>query len=378
MNNNIVMRRYCMKLFLRILSIGVYLMIFILLAAAVGSAITKQPMLMSAVRSNSMYPLLERGDAVFIKKLAPKDVIKNGDIVVFKTENGSYASQGWIMHRIIEGDIDKGYITKGDANKYIDQELGGTGPIIREWISSRAVTIGGFPIKFPLIGYIPLYMEKFQENPYTLPVIAIILAIIVGISEITGNKKNKRKKHNLELTMIYFFSGFTIAIVVGATMLATSQHIIVPYEISEKNKGALMGSSIGILEVGEEVERPLADLSNKGFFPIVATTVSKDKQISFSHDKVVIKPREQHNITMKVRAEKPGKYITSIWVGMFLPFLPANVIYMLASINYWLALFIVSLIPSVPVMLYPLADFRMRRKTIKQIRRNLGQIKRVF
>ena len=68
---------------------------------------------------------------------------------------------------------DKGFITKGDANKHTDQQSAGTGPIKREWIAGRALTIGETPIVIPKIGYLSLWMEKYQSNPYLLPVIRI-------------------------------------------------------------------------------------------------------------------------------------------------------------------------------------------------------------
>lgn len=359
-----------MKLLSRILVACLYTVTVIVLIASVGSAITQKPLLMTAIRSNSMYPLLERGDMVYIKNLSPDSPLKNGDIIAFTTQNGSLASQGLIMHRIVGGNEIDGYITKGDANDYTDQESGGTGPIKREWITSKVPTIGKYPLKIPLLGYLPLWMENFKTNSYTLPGIALFLAIIIGISELVeGRKKRKKKKSKLELQLIYFFSGLTITIMLSASMLAASQHLSLSYEVSETSQGVIMGSNVGILKVGEEVQRPLSDLSNKGFFPITATITSKDKQLSFSHESLSLSPGEEIKVTMDVKATTPGKYNSTIWVGMFFPFLPKSLIYWLSQQSFWLALFVVSLIPGLPVMLYPLIDSHLRRKTLKELRR---------
>lgn len=77
-----------MKTFFRVVNITFYSIIILILTAALGSAITKKPILMTAVRSNSMYPLFERGDAVFVKPLSPDAPVNIGDIVVFKTDKG--------------------------------------------------------------------------------------------------------------------------------------------------------------------------------------------------------------------------------------------------------------------------------------------------
>ncbi len=359
----------------KIIDIILYFIVAVVLFAAVTSAIWKKPMLFSSVRSNSMYPLFQRSDMILIKSLSSNDAVSIGDIVVFKTEEGSLSNKGWIVHRIVDGNEETGYITKGDANDYIDQASGGTPPIKREWIVSKVLTFGDAPIKIPLIGYLPLWMEKFQANPYAMPIIAVVLAAIVGVSEFVNNKKKKnKKKGNLDLQLIYFFGGLTIAVIMGATMLATSQRIIIPYEVTESSQGIIMGSSIGIIKIGDEIEKPLSELSNKGFFPIIATITTKDEQIKIDHPLYTLEPGSEIEVEMKLKATKVGKYDTLINIGMFYPFLPSKLIYMLSVKSYWLALIIVSLIPGLPLMLYPIIDGSMRRKTIKEIRRFIRRI----
>ena len=61
-----------MKLFSRILNTLLAIAILCTLIAAVGSAITKKPVLLTVIRSNSMYPVWERGDMVIIENLKKK------------------------------------------------------------------------------------------------------------------------------------------------------------------------------------------------------------------------------------------------------------------------------------------------------------------
>jgi signal peptidase len=363
-------------LFMRKLSkfidIILYIIVSIVLTAAVTSAIWDKPMLLSSVRSNSMYPLFQRSDMLIIKHLPDKTRVNIGDIVVFKVKEGALSTKGWIVHRIIGGDEKNGYITQGDANEYTDQASGDTGPIQRDWIVSKVITIHNKPMKIPLIGYIPLWMEQFQSNPYTMPLIAILLATIIGVSEIMHSKKKKKKKkkkkNGLEIQLVYFFGGLTLSIIMGATMLTTYQRINLPYEISNEGNGVIMGSSVGIIKLGEERTKQLTMLSNKGIFPIVATITSNDDQISFNKSLTTLKQGNILEVEMQLKASAIGKYNTIINVGMFYPFLPSKLIYYLALKSYWLALVIVSIIPGLPLMLYPLIDGSMRRKTIKAIR----------
>lgn len=364
-----------MKKLSKFIDISLYIIVAITLIAAISSAIWNRPFILTSVRSNSMYPLFERSDMLLIKPIAKNDSIKTGDIIVFKVAEGNLSSKGWIVHRIISGDEKDGFITKGDANDYTDQESGGTGPIQKEWIASKVLTIGSKPLKIPLIGYLPLWMEKFQKNSYTMPVIAVILAAIIGISEITSDKKKRRKKKNgLELQLIYVFGGLTISVIMGATMLATSQRITVPYEVSKDTQGILMGSDLGIIVQGETINKSVSELNNKGIFPIISTITTKDEQITFSHPLTILKTGDKIDAEMTLTATNVGKYNSTIYVSMFYPFLPGKIIYYLASQSYWLALIMISLIPGLPLMLFPMIEGGMRRKTIKEIRRRFRRI----
>ena len=108
-------------------------------------------------------------------------------------------------------------------------------------------------------------------------------------------------------------------------------------------QGVLMGSDVGILQVGDEVSQPLSELSNGGFFPLIGAITTNDEQITTSHKNVSLSKGQQIETTYTVNAENPGKYESSIKVGLFYPFLPSSFIYFLAEKSYWLALAVVSI-----------------------------------
>jgi signal peptidase len=366
-----------MKLFSRIVDIILYCIVGILFIAALFSGLWDKPVLLTSVRSNSMYPLFQRGNMLAINSLNTGEEIVPGDIVVFKAMEGELSSKGWIVHRVIGGDKISGYITKGDANAYTDQSSSGGVPIQREWITGKVVMIGEQPLKIPFAGYLPLWMEKFQSTPYAMPLIVFFLAAIVGFSEIASNKKGKRRKRKgMELQLVYFLGGLTVSIIVAGTMLNVSQRIIVPYQISESGSGVLMGSSVGVLEVGDEITRTISELENKGFFPFTATVTTTDHQMSFQQQLIQLKPGDHYEIEMKLTATEVGGYQPTIYIGLYYPFLPRGIIYRLATHSYFLALVVVSLIPGLPLMLYPVFDQKLRRKTQKEIRRFTRRIRR--
>lgn len=353
------------KIITRVINGLLLIVVAITLISAIGSAITKEPILLSVIRSNSMYPVWERGDMVLIQNFSEDDEVEMGDIIFYKAEKGNLSKQGWIAHRVIEGNNEVGFIAKGDANEDPDET-----PVQRGWISGRAVTIEETPIVIPKLGFLSLWMEQFQSNPYILPIFAVILAIIVGISELTSNKKarKKKKENGIELQLIYISAGMTIAVILAATMLMSSQKLNIVYEVSEEQKGVLMGSAVGILKPGDEVTKPLSTLNNGGKFNLIGTITTNDEQIQTSKSKLVLKPGDNKEISFTVTAVNPGKYESSIQVGLFYPFLPSSLIYALANTSFWLALVVLALIPGLPFMMYPFLDGKMRRGIFKYVR----------
>lgn len=358
-----------MKILSNLINIAIGIGVLFTLIASVGSAITKEPVLLSVIRSNSMVPVWERGDMVVIKNLSETEPVKNGDIIFFKAEEGNLASKGWIAHRVIEGNEKEGFITKGDANEDPDQPA-----IQRDWIAGRAFTIGEHPIVIPKLGYLSLWLEKYQSNPYILPAVAVILAVIVGISELTSGQKRHKKKSGVELQLIYIFAGLTVAVMLAATMISSSQRFNVPYQVTEDSQGIIMGSAIGVLKVGDEVTKPLTQLSNGGVFNLIATVTTNDEQIQFSDAKVTLRPSEKIDAEFTVMAKKTGKYESFMQVGLFYPFLPSSFIYFLASKSYWLALVVVSLLPALPFMMYPFLDGKMRRGILAFMRKRKNKL----
>lgn len=105
------------------------------------------------VVSGSMEPNISVGDLVIINT---KDKnIKNNDVVTYASSNGSF-----ITHRV-NNTLENGFVTKGDANNSIDEE-----------IVEEANIVGKYVFKIPHFGV----MIHSLQNPFTL-----ILILIIGI-----------------------------------------------------------------------------------------------------------------------------------------------------------------------------------------------------
>jgi len=108
---------------------------------------TDEPMM--TVTSDSMWPVLTRGDLIFIKNVEPEDIAV-GSVIVF------HHGEGMAVHRVIR--IKGDYITtKGDANNKEDR------PITYNDVVGRVLTMGEWLVKIPFVGTIALVMNPQTE-----------------------------------------------------------------------------------------------------------------------------------------------------------------------------------------------------------------------
>ena len=87
------------------------LIILFLLVFGIG------PYKIVGIKTDSMTPNINKGDAVFIEKNVSKEDLKEKDIIMYESETGEL-----IIHRIIQINKDGTYMTKGDYNNTADSK----------------------------------------------------------------------------------------------------------------------------------------------------------------------------------------------------------------------------------------------------------------
>lgn len=101
---------------------------------------------MASITSGSMWPVLKKGDLVFIKGVHSKDDIQVDDVIVFRN------SEGFTIHRVMKLN-ENNLITKGDANNISDA------PIKYEDVVGKAVTFNNKIIRIPALGNISIFLK---------------------------------------------------------------------------------------------------------------------------------------------------------------------------------------------------------------------------
>src|SRR5690554_5927621 len=131
------------KIKLKNIAFNAFVIITVILTAFVGTMIATNTKAF-CVSSDSMYPALKTGDAVFVKSADIGD-IKTGDIVTIEYNDSS----GFFTHRVVDIDNAQGLIyTKGDANEKEDL-----------FPASESKLIGKLWFSIPYIGYLSLMLD---------------------------------------------------------------------------------------------------------------------------------------------------------------------------------------------------------------------------
>ena len=127
---------------------------------------------MAAITSQSMYPLLKRGDIVLLQGVDKAADLKVGDIIAYNSDTG-----GLILHRIIAIDGEE-IIAQGDANLDADE------PITFDRLVGRTVSLGGRLAKLPYVGNLPILFGASSvtddEQPATLPNEDVVIEQVPG------------------------------------------------------------------------------------------------------------------------------------------------------------------------------------------------------
>ena len=351
----------------KIITVILIMLLLLIASAPLATLIRKKPTGAVTIRTWSMAPF-HPGRPGFLWPAERRVPFHRADYR-FRAEDEGI--QEWTLHRITGGDAQRGFITRGDANEYTDQEGSGYPPVKPEWIAGIVPTIGSKPLKLPLLGYLTLYLERSESYQTMIPVLVGVLALALVLDEIFKSKK-RRRKEKLSQAQLCFLGGLAVAVLMASLMLSGSLFITFPYGV-EESPGVLMGSDVGILEQGTSQEIELAELNNSGYIPTFYYAVSSDPQVVLDQNSFNLAREDKTKVTATVYAQKPGLHQASVIVGTFLPFLPPGIISYLVRANFWLALIAVALTPALPVFVIPYLEPRYRRRLVKLWRQRFNK-----
>ncbi len=298
------------------------------------------PYPLMVVSTSSMKPTLERGDVVVV---IPSRHVNTGDIVLLRL-NGRY-----ILHRVVnlvEANGTLGVITKGDANRVSDQQMAGIPYSPINEVKGKLFTVFGAPIRFPIIGLIPLKLRSWtimllsntRNTAFFIAAIGFASALYLLLSEVKLGrvKANLRGKYS---TLLAFLAIFYVALLFTNFRNSSITTFRVVVEPSCKAVGVLVGGG-KVLSPGAKFTEVL-NVSNKGLISTLAA-VTVDRRVSayirFSQRILTLKPGEKRPVELVFEAPYCDERLTIkgkiyVWNIPLAQLLPDMVLYTMSKLQ---------------------------------------------
>jgi signal peptidase len=346
--------------------------VVVTLALVLGSLLG-QPVLLSFVTSGSMAPTIDEGDGFVAVPDQVAGDIEEGDVVVFRAEelNGG----GLTTHRVVDK-TEEGYITRGDANAFTDQDSGEP-PVTEDQIVGVAVQVNGDVITIPGLGTAATGLregllavqsavtstlgfdaESGAEGVGTVLFLAgLALLAVTAVDAVSGKSRERRRSRRRGQFDPRYVALFLVAIVVlpaNAAMLAPTTTHQVTFDGNE-----IRGSA----QPGEPVESEVT-ATNNGLVTMLVTFDQPDRAARLADRQLALTGGSEQTTSLSAPAPPPGEQRTvAVSEHRYVLILPQSVILALHGIHPLVALAAINavLVFSVLALVAGLVGLRRRR-----------------
>jgi signal peptidase len=314
-----------------------------------------QPVLLGYVTTGSMAPALEPGEGFVAIPAGVGGEIEEGDVITFRAErlNGG----GLTTHRVVDV-TERGYVTRGDANPFTDQD-GGEPPVKRSQVVAVAWQPGGSVLAIPGIGTAVTGIQGLLEGAqrtlagalgmrsllgvqgvayllFALSVIAYVVDLWLSGGSERGRDRDRSRNSGTSTRLVIgacaalIVAGATASMVVPA---GTDKFGVVSAETDAPGPGVIeQGTS-------ESVTYPV---TNGGVLPVVVFLDPGTDGVGTEPRELSVPGRSSVNATLTLSAPPDTGYYRQFLVQhRYLAVLPRPVIATLYGVHPWLPLVVI-------------------------------------
>jgi len=339
------------------------LLVVVVLALVMGQVLG-QPILLSFVETGSMEPTLDTGDGFVAVPTELAGEINEGDVVVFEAEE--IQGGGLTTHRIVD-ETERGYITRGDANPFTDQDSDEP-PVKEPQIVAVAWQPGGEVVTIPFVGAIVGGIQSVLEGiqfwlaqlfgtrallglqglGYLMFGLSVVLYLLAGYFE-DDRRRERGRDRETGTSSRKLMVTLTLIVVAGATAA-----MVVPAGAEEFGivSAEFESESPDVIEQGtsESVRYPV---QNTGIVSTVVLFEPADDNIAVEPEQTTLGPRSVANTTVTITAPPDtGYYRTHLEQHRYLRLLPTPVIVNLYEIHPWAPILGINAVIGVPFYLF--------------------------
>ena len=331
-------------------------------ASMVAGQVLGIPLLIGYVETGSMDPTLAVGDGYVAVPPALAGGVSEGDVVAFDAQ--SLDGGGMTTHRVME-ETPEGYVTRGDANAFTDQEAGEP-PVQDSQIAAVALEVNGELIVIPQIGVVAegvqggvasvidlfgigaMSESRIGAATTAFGAVLVVFSLIYGMIAAEG-RSTSRKTSRVGLVRSRWF--LLALVVILAVPIMTS--MVIPAEsddvqiLSSQNADEDDPTQIPVGE-SETIDY---EVGNSQFVPKVVVLEGQSRGVEFSEPVVQVSHGERVESTLTISApEETGVYVRSRSEHHYHHVLPTPVILALHDVHPFVAMTAVCLVIVSPVV----------------------------
>jgi len=354
---------------------------FVVLAVAlVVGQLLGQPVLVSYVRTGSMEPTIDTGDGFVPIPTAVTGPPETGDVVTFRAKQ--LQGGGLVTHRIVDR-TDRGYVTRGDANPFPDQD-GEEPPVKQTQVVAVAAEFGGEPIVIPNLGVavqaLTSVLETVQRQAVALTglrsldgvtgigyAFGLLSAVGYVVDVVTGNRRDtddpdrsmeRNRGGDDGRRYLRIFTAIIVVAATGTMVLpsGTTEYGVVSAEFDGERPSVILAGETRTQEVR---------LGNTGLVPVVALLEPASDGIEVRDRVVSVPPRGEATAAVEMSAPpETGYYRRYLATHRYLAVLPTPAIVGLANVHPWLPVAVIDVLLGGAFYLlgYPLLTGRVRTR----------------
>jgi signal peptidase len=321
------------------------------LVSLIAGAALGQPILLGFVETGSMEPTLDPGDGFVAIPSAVAGEVQEGDVIVFEAQH--LQGGGLTTHRVV-GETEGGYVTRGDANPFTDQD-GQEPPVTDGQIVAKALQVNGEVVVIPQLGALTGAVQGSLDAVQRTLASALgtrallgtqglalliagggLLVLLYGFVADEGRRERLRERtrrragvydpRRLVLAMALF-----VAVVSGGTMVAmsdTHEYGMVSASFDSENPTTV--------PVGEQSNLTYP-ARNGGQLPVYAVYSPASDNVDAAPETMRMDRGEQRNVTVTLSAPpQTGYYPQYLSEHRYFAVLPLPVVDALYDVHPWL------------------------------------------
>ncbi|MFC4249151.1 signal peptidase I [Natribaculum luteum] len=308
-----------------------------------------QPILLGYVATGSMEPTMDAGDGFVAIPGVVAGPIEEGDVVVFDADE--LHGGGLTTHRVV-GVTDEGYVTKGDANPFTDQD-GGEPPVSDAQIVAVALQINGEVVTIPHLGAVIMGIHGVLESGYGILASTVGLttsassddlgSLLVGLGvALLGvgllldrlgptqrqTSRSTSREHVLALRA-------TLGVIVVVLVTVATAAMVAPSGVTEYGLVSTDDPTDDpqIVAPGETTELSRT-VDNAGFVPVVVVLEAESEGVAVDPGRVTVGSRTTTTVTVTLTApDETGDYVRHVGEYRYLAVLPPSVLGRLHAVH---------------------------------------------